>query len=388
MERFLSIFEHLYVSYGIAGVILMAVATATFVIQFYCWAVRYGRIPAYRGASAPTENPKPSISAVMICRGNDSDFLEHRLPAMLGQEYENFEIIVADLTGDADFDAALTLIADNNPRFKFVHIVRDNRFPISDKMALNMAIKAATYDNILLTVPDAIPNSPQWLARMARGFATGDIVIGYCGMADGRTFADKLIRIDNIGQTIRWLGAAVNKHPYRGTIQNLGFSKKLYFDNGGFNYLNMNIGIEDLFLQKIIPQATVSIVVSPKSIVRQKIWGGIKWWYTLRRLKSFSFRHYPRRVKLSTRTELTSRLLFFGTAAALLSCASAEIKIYAGIMLLMRYAIVMFEMHRIAKRLGEKGLWFAATIYDLLAPLYEMCLSADRLFRHSPSLWR
>ena len=388
MERLFLIFEQMYGSYGITGMILMAVAAVAFVIQMYYWIMRYGRIPAYRGTQAAAEDSKPSISAAIICRGNDSDFLEHRLPMMLAQEYENFEIIIADLTGDADFNAALTLISDNNPRLRSVHIVRDSRFPISDKMAFNMAIKAASFDNILLTTPDTVPDSPQWLARMARGFATGGIVIGYCGMSGGNSLTDKLIRTDNMGQAIRWLGAAVKRHPYRGTIQNIGFSKKLYFDNEGFNYLNMNIGIEDLFIQKMVRQAAVSIVVTPSSIVRQKIWGDFRWWYTLRRMKSFSFRHYPRRAKLSTTTELSSRLVFFAAAAALIFCGQPEIKLFAGILLLLRYATVMFELHRIAKRLCEKGLWFAATIYDLLSPLYEMCMTIDRCFRHSPSLWR
>ena len=385
IEQLITTLEGWCNAYGIAGLGVMVAGAAAFLVQLHYWVVRCGRIPTYRDNS--TAAGEPSVSVAIICRGNDADFLERRLPAMLKQEYDAFEIIVADITGDADFADALARIADHTQHLRVVHLVRDRRFPISDKQAFNMAIKAAACDNILLTTPDTMPDSPQWLARMARGFDSGDVVLGYCGMA-GNTLADKLIRIDNVGLTTRWLSAAVNRHPYRGTIQNIGFSKKLYFDNAGFNHLNMNIGIEDLFIQKLLPQATVSIVVTPHSIVRQKIWGGVGWWYALRRTNSFCFKHYPRRIKCSIRSELISRTVFFAAAAVLLALAPIGIKICTGTLLFVRFGVVMFEQHHIAKRLGEKGLWAVAIAYDLLAPLYETCMAADRCFRHTPNLWR
>ena len=55
MERLFLIFEQMYGSYGITGMILMAVAAVAFVIQMYYWIMRYGRIPAYRGTQAAAE---------------------------------------------------------------------------------------------------------------------------------------------------------------------------------------------------------------------------------------------------------------------------------------------------------------------------------------------
>ena len=60
----------------------------------------------------------------------------------MGQEYDDFEIIVTDLSGDVEFGEALAVIAEHNPRFNVTRMVRDARFPISDKMAFNVAIKA------------------------------------------------------------------------------------------------------------------------------------------------------------------------------------------------------------------------------------------------------
>ena len=113
---------------------------------------------------------------------------------------------------------------------------------------------------------------------MARGFDGAGIVIGYCGMEGASAFSSRLIRLDNAARAIRWLSAAMHGKPYRGTLQNIGFTKALYFGNGGFNYLNMNIGEDDLFIQKLLETGTAAaVIVSSNSTVRQKIWGGTGW---------------------------------------------------------------------------------------------------------------
>ena len=48
----------------------------------------------------------------------------------------------------------------------------------------------------------------------------------------------------------------------------------------------MNIGMDDLFVQKLAAGARTATIVSANSLVRQKIWGGLRWWYADRRLQS------------------------------------------------------------------------------------------------------
>ena len=252
-----------------------------------------------------------------------------------------------------------------------------------------MAIKAARYDNILLTTVDSRPASLQWIARMARGFDGAGIVIGYCGMEGASAFSSRLIRLDNAARAIRWLSAAMHGKPYRGTLQNIGFTKALYFGNGGFNYLNMNIGEDDLFIQKLLETGTAAaVIVSSNSTVRQKIWGGTGWWYADRCMRSNAFRHYPAKVKTFVAAELWSRALFFAAAAAAVVLFPPELKLFAAGLLLIRFGLILFEMRRITRRLSEKGLMRAVPLYDLCSPLYEAWMAADRKFRRSPGLWR
>ena len=235
MERLSSAYAYLWETCGPWGIALLACMIILFFVQFWYWVGYYGRIPSYRNARAG--DARPPVSVALVVHEPDYDFLENGLPVLLGQEYDDFEIIVTDLSGDVEFGEALAVIAEHNPRFNVTRMVRDARFPISDKMAFNVAIKAARYDNILLTTVDSRPASLQWIARMARGFDGAGIVIGYCGMEGASAFSSRLIRLDNAARAIRWLSAAMHGKPYRGTLQNIGFTKALYFGNGGFNYL-------------------------------------------------------------------------------------------------------------------------------------------------------
>ena len=138
-------------------------------------------------------------------------------------------------------------------------------------MALNVGIKSAHYEHLLFTTPDVYPSSDRWLSLMANGFRRGEIVLGYCGMERGKGFASYLIRTWRMMHSVDWISSAVCGRPYRGMRQNYGFTKRLYFGANGFSHLNMNIGEDDLFMSRIIAPGNVSVVLSPRATLREKL---------------------------------------------------------------------------------------------------------------------
>lgn len=368
------------------GIVLLAAIILLFIIQCGYWAGYYGRIPSYRNASS--DGSRPAVSVVLVVREVDYNFIEETLPLLLTQEYDRYEIVITELSGDVEFGESLAVIAEHNPRLTVTRMVRNPRFPISDKMALNVAIKTARYENILITTSDCRPASAQWVGRMARGFERADLVIGYCGMEGGNRFSDRIIRLGRVGQAARWIGAAMHGKPYRGMIQNLGLTKAIYFANNGFNHLNMNIGMDDLFVQKLAAGARTATVVSANSLVRQKIWGGLRWWYADRRLQSNTFRFYPLGVRFRIGVELWSRALFLPAVVAAIVLMPLEIKIFAAALWLIRLLLVLFELRRITLRLCERGVMRVAPLYDLCSPYYEAWMALSRTFKRSPGVWR
>ena len=308
MEFFNRIITH----YGWEGTALAGVLLVMFGIQLYYYLFVYGRIPKYKDTRRPEIlSETPPVSVVIPLFSEDYAFVEEILPLIVAQEYPDFEVVIVYVGRDTDFYDDLVRIKQSFPQITATKIELNPRFPISPKMALNVGIKSAHYEHLLFTTPDVYPSSDRWLSLMANGFRRGEIVLGYCGMERGKGFASYLIRTWRMMHSVDWISSAVCGRPYRGMRQNYGFTKRLYFGANGFSHLNMNIGEDDLFMSRIIAPGNVSVVLSPRATLREKSWGGLKWWIGTQRFFGGAIPFYPLWVKNFIQWELGSRILFW-----------------------------------------------------------------------------
>ena len=384
MEFFNRIITH----YGWEGTALAGVLLVMFGIQLYYYLFVYGRIPKYKDTRRPEIlSETPPVSVVIPLFSEDYAFVEEILPLIVAQEYPDFEVVIVYVGRDTDFYDDLVRIKQSFPQITATKIELNPRFPISPKMALNVGIKSAHYEHLLFTTPDVYPTSDRWLSLMANGFRRGEIVLGYCGMERGKGFANYLIRTWRMMHSADWIARAVQRRAYRGTLHNYGFTKSLYFGANGFSHLNMNIGEDDLFMQRVMTRDNVSVILSPRASLREKMWGGMGWWTSQLRYFGSAFRFYPRAVKTFVRWEIGSRVLFFATVVCALAVMPPEYKLAALLLAVIRYVVVAFEVRRIARRLGEGGIAGRYFIYDLLGPLWAAALGA-MLLRRDNRVWR
>lgn len=384
----MTLWEDFVARYGWQGAALAAVLLILWCVQSYYYLVAYGRIPGYRNNRRRTiAEAEPPLSVIVPMFAEDALFVEERLPLMLAQEYADFEVVIVYVGRDDDFFEDLMRICKSFPRVAATKIEQDPRFPISTKMALNVGIKSAHNEHLIFTSTDVRPQSDRWLALMAKGFTRGDIVVGYCGLERRPGVAGRWMRTDRMMESVQWLARAVAGRPYRGIRYNFGFTKRLYFEAKGFNRLNMNIGEDDLFLQRILRDDNLSVVLSPRASVVQRVWGGLGWWTRQRRFYDAARRYYPLAVRNFIGWERGSRLLFFLAAATAIAVMPAEYKLAAAALVLLRYGFVLATIWRISKRLGEKGLRSLYFLHDLSSPFYEILLAALRL-RRDDRVWR
>jgi hypothetical protein len=66
---------------------------------------------------------------------------------------------------------------------------------------------------------------------------------------------------------------------------------------------------------------------------------------------------------------------------------SAYILIGAIALVVIRWAAIWYTLMRICLRLGEKGLFFALFLHDLISPATEFFLSLSRRIRPSQGVW-
>lgn len=245
--------------YGWSGyVILLLGFVLTLAIQF----IFYRRIITGNRIPGSHQEERP-ISVLLIVR-NEAERIEKFLLRLLDQNYSNFEIVVVD-----DFSADATLIilgvmARKYPRIKFSSLSQENRY--SEKMAMNLAMKAAKNDWVLIVTPDTDLNDTDYLARMNRELdADSEVLVGYINYNAGKAGYNRLCRVERLDAFWRASANRFASIPLFYQQVNVLFNKRLYFEKGGFKG-KMNehyAGLELVFNQ--IEKLNVRFCTSPQT---------------------------------------------------------------------------------------------------------------------------
>lgn len=383
------IFDNLIAHYGWQGVALAGVILILFSVQFYYYLIAYRRVSAYRNSRRKKLlEQEPPISIVVPLFSEDYGYLDERLPQLFQQEYEaTFEVVLVYVGNDGDYYEELSRLRLMHPNLVVTKFDFNPRFPISVKQAINLGIKSSHNEHIILTTSSSVPASVHWLAMMGKAFMRGDIVLGYSAIKPLAGLGNYIMRMSNLHFSLYWLVQAVNGSTYRGIRHNIGFTKKLYFGVKGFTHLNMNIGEDDLFIQRIAKRNNVSVVMIPKGRVVEQPWGGLRWWLGRLRHYGQAWRYYPEWTLNAVRWDVGSQSLFFIAVLTALIFMPLEFKLAALVLLLLRYLFVVLRIRSVAKRVGEKGVVWRYFIFDMFNPLLMLSLLVIML-RKDETAWK
>lgn len=382
-------FDYIISHYGWQGTALAACILVLFAVQLYYYLIVYGRISRFRNSRRKKIlESEPPVSVVIPLFSEDYRYLEESLPLILGQQYgATFEVVLVYVGASNDFYEELARMRLVYPNLTITKIEYNPRFPISVKMALNVGIKSAHNEHIIISTTSAQPATEQWLAMMGKAFMRGSIVLGYTAIEQKPGLKNYLMRMSRMQMSMYWMAQSVNHNTYRGSRNNFGFTKTIYFGTKGFSHLSMNIGEEDLFIQKIAKRNNVSTVLIPKATMLEHAWGGWRWWIAQLRHYGEAYKLYPIEIRNTIEWELGSQILFFLTILSALILMPLEFKLAALLLLILRYIIVMLRAHSIAKRVGEKGVMLRYWIFDIFNPLLMLCVRVA-MIRKDSTVWR
>lgn len=381
-------FNDLLAAYGWEGLTVVAVLLVMFGIQIYYYVFRYAKVAKYKNSHRQqVREENPPISVIVPIFSENYSFIEERLPLFVAQNYPEFEIVLVYVGQDADFYEDLLLLKEAAPRIVVTKLHLDPRYPISRKMALNLGVKSAYHECLIFSSVDAVPQSSRWLALMGKGFMRGDVVLGYCGLEAQKGCRNTFFRLQRMMDSADWLARAIRGKGYRGTLHNMGFTKTLYFSKRGFNELGMNIGEDDLFLREIMTKDNVSVVLSPRASVAEKVWGGWSWWLGMNRYFGSAKKFYHRAAKNFVEWEARSRALFFLVVLCALIFLPLELKIFAALILLLRLGIVLWSVKHLSERLGENKMVAAYPLYDFFGLFSSLWLRVI-LLQKDERVWR
>ncbi len=226
----------------------------------------------------PEGKEVPLVSVIVYTITSEDSLLEY-LDALMNQDYPNYEVVIVNEGGhevSASLGERLQKVYPHNLYVTF--IPPDSHNLSRRKLAQTVGMKAAKGDIVLTTGSNCIIPSKSWLSLMMQPFfhePSIEIVLGYSHIEfDNLQGAGKWFRqFDTTLTACQWLGAAINKYPYRGDRYNLAFRRQLFFDHKGYSgSLHLMNGDDDLFVNEISNGDNTDVMISHDAILTYD-WG-------------------------------------------------------------------------------------------------------------------
>lgn len=385
MQFFDEILQH----YTWAGIALMSVIVVLFFVQLYYYVIAYYRIFRFRLMRRKRRYVEhPPVSVIVTVRGENERFLTDELPVLLNQQYDHYEVIVVYIGGDMEYYEQLQNIRNNYSYMRLTKMGGNDRIYITTKQALNVGIKSAQYEALLFTTTGSMPKSEEWISFMAKGFEYGEVVVGSSVASyendNVRNYLKRMVEMHNMRNA---MASAVQGKFFYAPRCNYGFTKSLYDSTRGYNYLGIDIGDNDLYLQDIALPERLAVVLSPHAIVEEQRPESWREWLEYMRYYGSTVDSYPASRRLFMRRERGSRVLFFLSSIVAIVVMPLEVKIAVAALLLLRYIIVLFSSYRVGRKLGERGIASKYWIYDIVGPMVEWIIGSHDS-HNTPKIWR
>lgn len=380
--------------------ILLSVSGTLLIIQALYYLGLYNRIhinnrTVKRGDVHFTQELPPL--SVIICARNESENLRNFLPAVLEQDYPDFEVIVIN---DGSTDESETLL--NSLEEKYHHLYHsftpeDSKYISRKKLALTLAIKASKHNWLVLTEANCQPASNQWLRLMARNFTSRtEVVLGYSGYERGKGWLHKRVAFDSLFTSLSYLGWALAGKPYMGLGRNMAYRKELFFKEKGFSaHLNLQRGDDDLFINQVAKGSNTRVETDVNATMRMQPIEYYREWKE-EKVSYMATSKYYRGIQHDLNLlglEIISRLLFhilFVTTVVLSILSSHWLVLgIAFVIWALRYTMQAIIINKTATEMGEKRhYYFTLPIFDFLLPLQSLGFKLYRLYRGKSDFMR
>jgi biofilm PGA synthesis N-glycosyltransferase PgaC len=225
--------------------------------------------------------------SVIICARNEAGNIWQYLPAILEQDYPDFEVIVVNDHSTDNTLAVLYELAEKYPHL-FIIDYEEKSLLQGKRAALLKGIQSARYEHLLLTDADCQPVSKYWIEEMAQPYIHPEveIVLGYSPYRQLPGFLNKLIRFETLLTAIQYLSYALWKAPYMGVGRNLSYRKSTFMLSGQFSTHNSLSGDDDLLISEMSNGLNTAIVLSPESHVISQPETSFKDWLQQKRRHS------------------------------------------------------------------------------------------------------
>lgn len=186
---------------------------------------------------------------MIVAARNEASTIERCIRAIAEQDYDRFELIVAD---DRSQDDTALLAAKTGAllsQFKLIRIHAGDSLMAPKKNALNEAIKVAGGEILLFTDADCRPPST-WISSMVAHFRDEvGLVVGYSPVDPQGGLLDRFLSLDSLALAGMAASGSALGLTMTATGRSLAYRRQVFEEVGGFSRIAQFVsGDDDLFL--------------------------------------------------------------------------------------------------------------------------------------------
>jgi len=354
-------------------------------VQLFYYLYFYARVAFYRAGSRK-ENHVPV--SVVICARDEEHNLRNNLPAVLEQQYPEFEVVVVNDCSEDNSDMVLKEFEQRYNHLRVTTIKKDEKFTHGKKLALTIGIKAARYEWLLLTDADCKPDSGSWISTMAQHFKNPyEVVLGYGGFHAETSLLNNYIRYDTLMIAMQYFGFAMAGIPYMGVGRNLAYRRSLFFEQKGFaSHRKLASGDDDLFVNQVAKKNNTRYELAHSAHNRAQTKQTLSGWMKQKKRHLTTGMHYKSSTKWLLALEYFSRLGFYALFILLWIIPGYTYLVLGGLVL--RGLIFGILIRRVMTQFNEKYLFLPSFIYDPISTILNVLLVTSNYFSSPAPTWK
>ncbi len=263
----------------------------------------------------PADNILP-VSLLLVVK-NEEENLSKNLKPFLIENKGDYEVVAVDNFSQDESLSVLNALQGEHPRLKITSLKQYT--PHSEKMAHNIALKAAKHQWVILIPPSADLPKTQWLTEVSSRLNSSNVtVVNYSNLAPQKGFFNLLYRVEYFFQQIKSFGFITNRAPFVVSQENVAFQKMQYFEVGGYRgKISEPFANLELVINSFIRKRPVSLILSPDTSIQRK--EDVRWKDYLELIKKEIYirKHLPRGIRFLLVLYEWANLLFAPVAAVL-----------------------------------------------------------------------
>ncbi|WP_297907207.1 glycosyltransferase [uncultured Parabacteroides sp.] len=368
---------------------LSVISLIGFVILSLYYLIAYARpLRASKQIDRTFEESNKIPVSIIIYAKNSAENLKKHLPALLTQDYPEYQVIVINDGSSDDTDDTLKSFQNEYKHLYHTYIPSNVRYLSRRKLAFTLGAKAARYDILLFTEANCQPLNDQWLSAMVGRYTPEtSIVLGYCKYGNYKGLFHKLIAYDNLLTGLRYLSSALSHHPYTGNGRNLSYRKELFFKHKGFyQSLNLHAGDDDLFINEASTKENTRVTYTPDSLTEMDRIERFGVWKEMKISRASTQRYYKGNALTFYHLESACFFLFQASViAAVVIGLSGNwlVSLFAVLLYLIRFIIKAIVFGKSARMLQQSPAIGWLFLLEFIQPMFNGYVRIYRLFRNS-----